>query len=780
MDLIRQNGHEAALFSMADPRGTPTPYDRYFVSAADFKNRSHSLWQQVKLAGRAIYSWEARLRLREMIADFRPDVAHIRNIYHHLSPSILWELKAKKIPVIYHLNDFKLICPNYNFVSRGKICERCSHGKFWNVVTEGCYAGGRTASLALATEAFTHRWLGTYKNCVDTFLAPSQFVKNKLVANGWDEERVEVLPHFQRVSSNESSRLSEEPFILYFGRLSPEKGLEDLLQAMSQLPSIKLLIAGEGAQKEELVRLSERLLLKNIEFTGHLHREGLEKIITQAKFTVFPSRAYETLGKSILESYACGRAVVASDLGSRRELVQDGRTGFLYPPGDINALVRALSCLWHQPKLAEEMGKNGREFVQNNHAPKQHYESLIGLYRKLAPTRPELAGKAISRPLKIAFVGGRGVISKYSGIETYYEQIGSELTRMGHEVTVYCHSYFTPRQRQHAGMRLVRLPTIRSKHLETLIHTFLSTIHTMFRDYDIVHFHALGPALFSFAPRMAGKKTAVTIQGLDWQRKKWGMFASSILKIGERAAITFPDATMVVSKTLHDYYKKRFRADSFYIPNGTALRQKQAIFHLPQWGLTAGQYILFLGRFSPEKNCHILIQAYEQLHSHVKLVLAGGSSHSDKYVSELKRHQSADILLLDWVSGSALDELLTNAMLFVLPSDLEGLSLALLDAMGAGVCVLASDIPENREMIKDAGFTFRCGDVNDLTKKMQTLISRPDLRHSFSRLAKKRIALSYQWPKIAKQVEQVYLALVSNVEIQRKIPPKPEGTKRVA
>src|SRR5881396_4115524 len=169
MDLMRSGGHEVALFSMSDPRGPSTAYDRHFVSHIDFKRPKWGLISNARLAAHAIYSREARRRLRGMIAEFRPDVAHVRNIYHHLSPSIFWELKARRVPVVYHLNDFKLVCPSYNLVSHGQACERCHGGQFRHVVTEGCYQGPRGSSLLLAAEAYLHKWLHTYEKCVDRF-----------------------------------------------------------------------------------------------------------------------------------------------------------------------------------------------------------------------------------------------------------------------------------------------------------------------------------------------------------------------------------------------------------------------------------------------------------------------------------------------------------------------------------------------------------------------------------------------------------------------------------
>jgi len=312
----------------------------------------------------------------------------------------------------------------------------------------------------------------------------------------------------------------------------------------------------------------------------------------------------------------------------------------------------------------------------------------------------------------------------------------------------------------HNGMRLVRLPAPRSKHFETFFHTLVSSIHTLSEPHDIVHYHTLGPALFSFIPRLVGKKTAVTVQGLDRQRKKWGTIASSVLRFGEYAAVRFPDETMVVSRTLRSYYREPYGARTRYVANGAILREKQPAARIKEMGLEPGAYVLFLGRFSPEKNCHLLIEAFEQIDTPVKLVLAGSGRSSDPYSQELRRHASDRIVLLDYVAGNTFDELLTNAILFVLPSDLEGLSLALLEAMGAGLCVLVSDIPENLELMDGAGFTVRRGDVADLTRMLALLIQADSLRADAGRAARRRIEEQYLWPKITKEIETAYFEML--------------------
>ena len=217
---------------------------------------------------------------------------------------------------------------------------------------------------------------------------------------------------------------------------------------------------------------------------------------------------------------------------------------------------------------------------------------------------------------------------------------------------------------------------------------------------------------------------------------------------------------MVVSQTLQRYYWGRYGRSTLYIPNGASLRQKRTPKRLPEWELTPDNYILYLGRFSPEKNCHLLIDAFEDIPTGMKLVLAGGSSHADEYEASLRRRESERIRMLPWTSGDDLDELLSNAAVFVLPSDLEGLSLALLDAMAAGVCVLTSDIPENQEVVAGVGLTFKHGDQSDLTRLLGMLIRNPDLRRQMAARGEQQIQEQYLWPDVARSIEKAYFKVL--------------------
>jgi glycosyltransferase involved in cell wall biosynthesis len=379
MRLLERGGHEVAAYAMTHPRNRPARYEQHFAPYADFKRPGLRTAEKMRLAARMVYSRSARAGLGRVIDDFAPDVAHVRNIYHHLSPSIFWELRRRGVPVVYHLNDFKMICPNYNLVSGERVCERCAGSRFWHVVTENCHGGGIAAGLTLAAEAYLHRWIGTYAECVDRFVAPSVFCRDKLVERGVPAEKIAVVPHFQAIPP-EADLDGQDDYILCAGRVSAEKGIRMLIEAIGRLPAIPLLIVGDGPQRPELEALVAAKGIRNVRFVGHAGREELYRLIRRARFTVMPSLVFETLGKVILESYALGRAVVASDLGTRPELVDHGRTGLLFAPGNVDDLEQQIAALYAQPDLARAMGEEGSRRVADRHSPERHYDEMVRIY----------------------------------------------------------------------------------------------------------------------------------------------------------------------------------------------------------------------------------------------------------------------------------------------------------------------------------------------------------------------------------------------------------------
>jgi glycosyltransferase involved in cell wall biosynthesis len=362
--------------------------------------------------------------------------------------------------------------------------------------------------------------------------------------------------------------------------------------------------------------------------------------------------------------------------------------------------------------------------------------------------------------LKIAMLGQKGIPATYGGIERHVEELGMRLVERGHEVTVYCRPYYTKMQGTYKGMRLQNIPSVRTKHLDTATHCALALPHILMQDYDIVHFHALGPSLFANVPRLRGTRTVVTVHGLDWQREKWGKFATWVLKKCETTSVTHPDRTIVVSKALREHFRRAHGSHVTYIPNGTVLPNVRKAEKIVDMGLDPGNYILFVGRLVPEKGAHYLLDAYSKMDTELELVVAGGTSFSTDYVESLHEKGGDRVRFLGYVYGDVLDELYSNARVFVLPSDIEGLPIALLEAMSFGNCCLTSDIDENLEVVGDCGATFRQGDVDDLAKKLSGLLENPTKCSSIGDRARRHVLETYDWDGVTLHTEAIYYTLL--------------------
>lgn len=358
--------------------------------------------------------------------------------------------------------------------------------------------------------------------------------------------------------------------------------------------------------------------------------------------------------------------------------------------------------------------------------------------------------------MRIAMIGQKGAPATFGGIERHVDEIGQRLVKRGHEVAVFSRFYYTPSDATAGGLTLLRRPSIHTKHLDTVTHVAWSTAEAMLRRYDIVHFHALGPSIFAGLPRLTGQRTVVTVHGLDWQRQKWGRFASWLLRQCEGPAAHFPNRTIVVSRTLREHFRKHHHVDAVFIPNGTGIPVRRPVKKLPQLGLTPGKYILFVGRLVPEKGVHFLCEAFSRIDTDMKLALAGGFSFSEDYVKLLKKYEGDRVKFLDYVFGDGLEELWSHAYAVAQPSTVEGLSISLLEALSYGRCVLLSDIPENLEVGEDCAVSFRSQDVDDLQAKLEMLIRDPALVKEYERRASAHILAHYSWDKIAENTEALY------------------------
>ncbi len=365
--------------------------------------------------------------------------------------------------------------------------------------------------------------------------------------------------------------------------------------------------------------------------------------------------------------------------------------------------------------------------------------------------------------MRIAHIGSRGFPGFQAGVEKSLEELCPRLAARGHEVTLYCSRHVTTAEPLYKHTILKRMPAIPTKHFETLSRVTLSAWDSIFQNYDIVHFHSIGPALMSWMTRSKQRKTIVTVHGLDWQRAKWGWLARHALRWGEKCSVWFPDHTIVVSKFLKRYYKENYARDVSYIPNGVNIEEPLPAKEIKEkWNLEPKSYILFASRLVPEKACHHLIHAFRQTRTDKRLVIAGSSWHSDQYVKELYQSAEGDprILFVGWAEGNLMKELYSNAYLYCLPSEIEGLSLALLEAMSYGLCPLTSDIPENLDVIGKTGKTFKTGQIDDLQQQLQTLIQDPALTAQLGRAAKSLVQKEYSWDQDCDELEKTYRRLL--------------------
>lgn len=365
--------------------------------------------------------------------------------------------------------------------------------------------------------------------------------------------------------------------------------------------------------------------------------------------------------------------------------------------------------------------------------------------------------------MRIAMIGQKGIATGAGGVEKHVEEISKRLVEEGNEVTVYYRNTFiSEKVDSYKGIKLKQVKTVESKSLDAIIYTLRATLDALSGKYDVYHYHALGPASLSFIPRLLGKKVVVTVHGLDWQRAKWGKLAKFYLKFGEFIAGTLANQVISVSDGLRSYfiekYKKRNKENTTYIPNGVCIESKLAPNLIKQYGVNGQDYILFLARLVPEKGAHYLVEAYKQLDTNVKLIIAGGSSFTDDYFDKLKSisKDNENIIYTGNVSGDLLKELYSNCLFYILPSDIEGMPLSLLEALSYGKYCLTSDIPENTAVIKSdiLGNKFSKSNVDDLKGKL-SLILEEKLYYGNDEFRTKYIADNYNWDDIMiKTVEQ--------------------------
>ncbi len=371
------------------------------------------------------------------------------------------------------------------------------------------------------------------------------------------------------------------------------------------------------------------------------------------------------------------------------------------------------------------------------------------------------------KSLKIAMIGHKRIPSREGGVEIVVDELSTRYVKLGHRVDAYnrCGTHVSgkkfdeARGKSYKGVRLIQIPTFKNSALNAPVYAMLATFRALFGRYDVVHYHAEGPCMMLWLPKLLGKHVVATIHGLDWQRSKWEGLAVRVLKFGEKMAAKYADDVIVLSRNVQGYFEETYGRKTVFIPNGVnrpVLRKPELI--CSEYGLQKDGYILFLARIVPEKGLHYLIEAYRQIKTDKRLVIAGGDSHSKEYMEKIHEMASKDrrILMTDFVQGQVLEELCSNAYLFVLPSDVEGMAVSLLEAMSYGNCCLVSDIKENTEVVEEHAITFRKGDISDLREKLQDLLENKDKVAKMKDESADFICGKYNWDRVVEETLHLY------------------------
>lgn len=377
--LLEEHGHSVVPFSMKNPHNLHSDYDRYFADSVDFE--INGLLGKVSAACKVLYSFDSRNKIKQLLDEIVPDIAHFHIFQHQISPSVFGPIKKRKIPLILTLHDLKPICPNYKMLTHDGICERCKGRKFYNCLLHKCTKESRLNSLVNSIEMYFHYAMGYYQG-VDKYIAVSRFYRDKMIEFGFPSKQVVHIPNFIDLSLYQPSG-EDDGYGLYFGRLSEEKGCITLLQALAITPDIPFLFIGSGPQEEMLQEKARELDLVNVKFLGFKSGEELKSLVANASFVVIPSEWYENCPMSVLESFALEKPVIGAHIGGIPELIEDGEDGLTFESGNVDSLAQKIDELWKDPSRRAKMGKTGRLKIQRNYNPESHYEQLMDVYQSV-------------------------------------------------------------------------------------------------------------------------------------------------------------------------------------------------------------------------------------------------------------------------------------------------------------------------------------------------------------------------------------------------------------
>lgn len=383
-EVLAKNGHDLAFFSMKHPNNRPSRWSKYFIDEIDYDDKTMGIFSKIRAGLKIIYNAQARKNLENLIEDFKPDIVHLHNTYHQLSPSIIMALKKYNIPMVMTLHDYKLISPSYNLYVRGQIWEKSKNHKYYRCFTGKCVKNSYIKSAISALEAYFLKFTEIYYN-IDLFISPSRFLIKKFREFGFKKDIIHVPNPLMDNLAGPAGELragSDYRYFLYYGRLGEEKGIKDLLKAYLPVNNkIKLVVAGTGPQEKELsefVRMNG--LEKDVLFVGFQQNEALWGLVEAAEFIVVPSNCYENAPYTVMEAMSLQKAVISSDIGGLPEMIEHGNNGLLYKYKDIEKLTAILDFMIAHPGICREMGQQARKTILEKHSKEYYYKSLINIY----------------------------------------------------------------------------------------------------------------------------------------------------------------------------------------------------------------------------------------------------------------------------------------------------------------------------------------------------------------------------------------------------------------
>lgn len=548
----------------------------------------------------------------------------------------------------------------------------------------------------------------------------------------------------------------QNQYYLVVGRFVPENNYETMLREfMASGTEKKLVLITNVSSTPFYKKLQEKLHFEKdprIKFVGTVYDQTLLFMIRRNAHAYFHGHEVGGTNPSLLEALAATHLNLLLDVGFNREVAEDSALYWSKEEGSLRHLMQRTEEMNYAEIEAFDCSSTERI--------KEHYSwnRIVSSYESLFLDKVT----QINHVHKIAMIGHKRIPSREGGVEIVVKELAVRMVQRGKEVYAYNRKRKGETfDNEYRGIHLIETGTINRKGLEAFFYSVNATFRALFGKYDVIHYHAEGPCAMIWLPHLFRIPTVATIHGLDWQRAKWGGFASWYIKLGERAAVKYADRIIVLSQNVQQYFLETYGRQTDYIANGIELMQcKEANLITKNFGVVKDEYILFLGRIVPEKGVHYLLEAFRNIQTDKKLVVAGFSGQTDTYFDEIRAMMKDDdrVIYAGFVQGEMLQELYSNCLLYVLPSDVEGMAISLLEAMSFGCNCLVSDIRENTEVIGNYAYTFRTGNINDLQYQLEKILTSQERINTSERhdAIKTYIGQKFTWDQAVNDTLKLY------------------------